>query len=165
MEPQPVATVIGALDRHVALTEELVRLAQQEQAHLITFEAARLAACVAEKRLTLEALEHTGRAIGEALAAAGGAPTAAALAERLSGPDREAIMERVVCLRALGQSLDELHRMTLVQAQRGVRFVRAYANTLRTTHAGAAAPETGLYGANGRTQREPLATGHVVRSV
>lgn len=156
--------LLPMLDRQVVLMQELVGLAQREQRHLIAFEAAGLAACVAEKRILAEAIEITGGSIRAVLAPAG-ATTVAALAEALPAPDREHVMERVVCLRSLGQSLDELHQMTLVQARRGVGFVRGYANLLRGADPATAPSSGGTYTAHGRARPEPISRPTVVRSL
>ncbi len=156
--------LLPELDRQVGLMEELVALAQREQQHLIAFEAAALASCVAEKRIAAQAIEVTGQKIRAVLDPAGVA-SVAALADLLSPPDRDRVMERVVCLRSLGQSLDELHQMTLVQARRGIGFVRGYANLLRGGDPAATPTSGGTYTAHGRSRPEPISRPTLVRSL
>ena len=63
------------------------------------------------------------------------------------------------------KSLDELHQMTLVQARRGIGFVRGYANLLRGGDPAATPTSGGTYTAHGRSRPEPISRPTLVRSL
>ena len=138
---QPATQILcDALDRHVSLMGELVELSQREQQHLLAFEVRSIVDCTEEKRLLTGQLELSERRIRDSLVAAAEAQnlpepntlTVTQLCQHLDKATSEALLASVGCLQALAASLRELQGMTLVQAERGQRFVRAYAALLRS---------------------------------
>ncbi len=126
----------AALDAHVALTRDLVEVSQREQAHLLAYEVPQLASSTDEKRVLLSQLQANEARVAAALSHAAGTlgvevPTVTRVAERLPEPGAARLRELVSCLQALTATLHELQSVTLVHADRGSRFVRAYAALLR----------------------------------
>ena len=130
----------AALDAHVMLTRDLVEVSQREQAHLLAYEVPQLGSSTDEKRVLLSQLQANEARIAGALSDAGALVgldlpgsklTVSILADHLPPPGSERLRGLVSCLQSLTATLHELQSVTLVHADRGSRFVRAYAALLR----------------------------------
>ena len=164
----------AALDDHVNRMRQLVELSQREQQHLLAFEVRQLVSCTEEKRILTGQLEQSEHAIREQLELCGHAieaerpqaVTVKDVCEHISPTSREALESRVTCLQALAGSLRELQGMTLVQAERGQRLVRAYASLLRSNNDAPQAAVSGdLYTAKGRPRAVAMPRGTIARNV
>ncbi|MGM0578348.1 MAG: flagellar export chaperone FlgN [Myxococcota bacterium] len=173
MNAEPLQALADALDGHIALTRQMVEIAQREQQHLIAFEPQALAGCTEEKRALMAQLEASAASVQatleetarhEGLAAEGDGLTVRALCEHLAPARREPVETRAECLRALSSSLRELQAMTLVHAERGMRLVRSYGALLRSEDPAAATEPAGLYNASGKRRPEPVSGGTVSRN-
>jgi len=139
------------------LLTTLVDLAQQEQAHLIAFEPKALEEVNDARALLLDEQNDLESLIRDELAKIRAelnlteeqAPTLAAIATHLPEEERASLEQHCNCLRALSGSLQELHKMNAVQAERGLRTVRSYL-TLLVDSVKEEGPET--YDGFGRTR-------------
>ena len=130
--------LIETLDQLKDVMGQLVEVAQREQRHLIAFEPDALQACNNERAELLETqeeLEGTIRALmtkarKELGLDAEDAPTLVRLAKRISGKTRQMIEERCTCIEALAGTLQELHSMNALHAERGLKTVRGYLHML-----------------------------------
>jgi flagellar biosynthesis/type III secretory pathway chaperone len=151
--------LLEALARLTTILNGLVDVAQREQSHLIAFEPARLNACNDERAELLAQQRETEqniRAQMDNLRASLGieeseTPTLMSLAPHLDEDTQRALSERAECLKALSGTLQELHRMNAVQAERGLKTVRTYLSLLVEA---ARDDETPTYDAKGRTGRK-----------
>lgn len=151
--------LLEALARLTTILNGLVDVAQREQSHLIAFEPARLNVCNDERAELLAQQRETEqdiRAQMERLRASLGVeesetPTLMSLAPHLDEDTQCALSERAECLKALSGTLQELHRMNAVQAERGLKTVRSYLSLLVES---ARADATPTYDAKGRTGRK-----------
>jgi flagellar biosynthesis/type III secretory pathway chaperone len=161
-----------ALERHVSLMRELVELSQSEQQHLMAFEVRSLVGCTEEKRLLTGQLETSERRIRSSLvdtAQALNLPepqtlTVTQLCQHVDDETNQLLTDSVACLQALAASLRELQGMTLVQAERGQRFVRAYAALLRSGAPEADDASSDLYTAKGRARAVTVPRGTIARN-
>lgn len=157
------ATELGALDRalddHVDLMQRLVEAAQTEQQHLVAFETRALMESLEDKRRCVEASAEaearTRQAAARVRAGLGlteaEAPTLRDIVRHLPEPHATRTLGRCDCLRALAQSLTELHAISLVHADRGLRLVHAYASLLSSS---GVTDDAGTYAADGRQRAE-----------
>ena len=165
-------SLCDALDRHVSLMRDLVELSQREQRHLLAFEVRPLVDCTEEKRLMTGQLENSERSIRDGITAAAMALklpnpstlTVTQLSEHLDDEARDTLSTAVTCLQALAASLRELQGMTLVQAERGQRFVRAYAALLRSGNNEADSAASDLYTSKGRPRTVAMPRGTIARN-
>lgn len=164
----------AALDDHVNRMRELVELSQREQQHLLAFEVRELVSCTEEKRALTAQLERSEHGIRQELEACGvvlglerpRTTTVKDVSDRCSAEAQQALASRVTCLQALAGSLRELQGMTLVQAERGQRLVRAYASLLRSNHNAPEASVAGdMYTAKGRPRAVAMPRGTIARNV
>ena len=170
---QPATQILcDALDRHVSLMRELVELSQREQQHLLAFEVRPLVGCTEEKRLLTGQLESSERRIRDGLTATAetlnlpepNTLTVTQLCEHVDDATREILSDAVTCLQALASTLRELQGMTLVQAERGQRFVRAYAALLRSSTGEGEDASSDLYTAKGRPRAVTIPRGTIARN-
>ena len=168
----PVGAVdeaISALEAHVALTRDLVEISQREQAHLLAFEIPQLTSSTDEKRVLLSQLQANEARLSQHLAAAGeqhgvAQATVSALAAVIDASAGERMLELASCVRSLTASLHELQSVTLVHADRGGRFVRAYASLLRGVDSSLpAAPGTETYDSGGKRRPATIPGGTLAR--
>ncbi len=165
-------TLCDALERHVTLMRELVELSQREQQHLLAFEVRALVDCTEEKRALTVQLEGCERCIRDALTEAATAMrlpesstlTVTQLCEHVDEATGTILTDAVMCLQALASSLRELQGMTLVQAERGQRFVRAYAALLRSSAGDSEDASSDLYTAKGRARAVTVPRGTIARN-
>lgn len=165
-------TLCDALERHVTLMRELVELSQSEQQHLLAFEVRALVGCTEEKRALTGQLEASERTIRDALNEAANALnlpesntlTVTKLCEHVDEAIGTILTDAVTCLQALASSLRELQGMTLVQAERGQRFVRAYAALLRSSAGESEDASSDLYTAKGRARTVSIPRGTIARN-
>ena len=165
-------SLCDALDRHVTLMRDLVELSQREQKHLLAFEVRPLVGCTEEKRLMTGQLETSERRIRSGITAAATAlelptpttMTVTELCEHLDPETQDTLKASVACLQALAATLRELQGMTLVQAERGQRFVRAYAALLRSGTADVEDASSDLYTAKGRPRTAAMPRGTIARN-
>ena len=172
MNQPATQNLCDALDRHVSLMRELVELSQSEQQHLLAFEVRSLVGCTEEKRLLTGQLEASERAIRDGLAAAANALelpepntlTVTQLCDHVDEETGQTLKDAVACLQALAATLRELQGMTLVQAERGQRFVRAYAALLRSGAPESNDASSDLYTAKGRARVVTMPRGTIARN-
>lgn len=167
-----IQTLCDTLDRHTALMRELVELSQREQQHLLAFEVRGLVGCTEEKRALTGQLENSERNIREGLTSAAQALklehsstlTVTQLCEHVDEATGTTLTDAVTCLQALAGSLRELQGMNLVQAERGQRFVRAYAALLRSSAVDTENSSSDLYTAKGRARAVTIPRGTIARN-
>lgn len=167
-----VRSLSDALDGHIALMKDMVEVSQHEQAQLIAFQPSKLATSTEEKRVLMVQLEASEACVRGHLTSAGQAVglqsvdehTLRLVGDRLEGPDRDAVLGRASTLRSLSESLQELQAMSLVQAERGLRLVRAYATLLRSAGGAQELESSELYSSDGRARREAIPTTTVSRN-
>ena len=167
-----IQTLCDALERHVTLMRDLVELSQQEQQHLLAFEVRSLVDCTEEKRALTGQLEASERSIRDGLSAAAGEIglehsstfTVTQLCEHVDDATGAILTDSVTCLQALAGSLRELQGMNLVQAERGQRFVRAYAALLRSSTGDSENSSSDLYTAKGRARAVSIPRGTIARN-
>ncbi len=172
MPTSPTQDLCIALERHVTLMRELVELSQQEQQHLLAFEVRGLVGCTEEKRALTGQLESSERSIRDGLTAAAenlrladsNTLTVTQLCEHVDDETKTILTDAVNCLQALAASLRELQGMTLVQAERGQRFVRAYAALLRSGSGEGEDASSDLYTAKGRARAVTIPRGTIARN-
>ncbi len=90
--------------------------------------------------------------------------TVTQLCQHVDDETNQILADAVACLQALAASLRELQGMTLVQAERGQRFVRAYAALLRSGTPEANDASSDLYTAKGRARAVTLPRGTIARN-
>jgi flagellar biosynthesis/type III secretory pathway chaperone len=172
MTTSAIQTLCDALERHVTLMRELVGLSQLEQQHLLAFEVRSLVDCTEEKRALTGQLEASERDIRDGLTAAASelqlehssTLTVTQLCEHVDDATGTILTEAVLCLQALAASLRELQGMNLVQAERGQRFVRAYAALLRSSAGDSENSSSALYTAKGRARAVTIPRGTIARN-
>jgi flagellar biosynthesis/type III secretory pathway chaperone len=172
MTTSAIQTLCDALERHVTLMRELVGLSQLEQQHLLAFEVRSLVDCTEEKRALTGQLEASERDIRDGLTAAASelqlehssTLTVTQLCEHVDDATGTILTEAVLCLQALAASLRELQGMNLVQAERGQRFVRAYAALLRSSTGDSENSSSALYTAKGRARAVTIPRGTIARN-
>jgi flagellar biosynthesis/type III secretory pathway chaperone len=165
-------TICSLLDSHITKLRELVDAAQREQQYLIAFEVQNLTLCTAQKRTLIAQLERSGLAIAtelQSLMPSLGVQepkdfTLAKFALHLHEDMRHELGSRTECVKALIASLNELQNMTLLHAERGVRFTRAYVNLLRSTNSQISSSGPGLYTVHGETRREAITCSTISRN-
>lgn len=151
---------------------DLVELSQQEQQHLLAFEVRSLVDCTEEKRALTGQLEASEQSIRDGLSAAAGdlgiehssTFTVTQLCEHVDDATGATLTDAVTCLQALAASLRELQGMNLVQAERGQRFVRAYAALLRSSTGDSENSSSDLYTAKGRARAVSIPRGTIARN-
>ena len=172
MNHPAIQTLCDLLDRHITLMRELVELSQREQQHLLAFEVRGLVGCTEEKRALTGQLESSETSIRDGLTSSAKAlglePSATLtvthLCEHVDDATGTILTDAVTCLQALAGTLRELQGMTLVQAERGQRFVRAYAALLRSSAADTENASSDLYTAKGRTRAVTIPRGTIARN-
>lgn len=172
MQHPTIQTLCDVLDRHITLMRELVELSQREQQHLLAFEVRGLVGCTEEKRALTGQLEASERSIREGLNAAAhvlnvspsSTITVTQLCDYVDDETGTILTDAVTCLQALAGTLRELQGMTLVQAERGQRFVRAYAALLRSSATDTENASSDLYTAKGRARAVTIPRGTIARN-
>jgi flagellar biosynthesis/type III secretory pathway chaperone len=150
--------LMKALTRLTTILNGLVDVAQREQSHLIAFEPARLNICNDERAELLAQQREAEDEIREHMATLretlgveeSDTPTLLSLTPYLEDSLQTTLIERADCLKALSGTLQELHRMNAVQAERGLKTVRSYLSLLVDTARGDTTP---TYDAKGRSRR------------
>jgi hypothetical protein len=154
-----VATLCARLDVHVELLDTLVGATQEQYKALLGFrtdgpETGAALATINDRIQDLIAAvaRHgsTTREAADAVAEAFGLPTdgfqhLSELAARLPAATQEPLIERLSCLRSLGEALRELSQINHLHARRGLQVVSAWRSAV--TH-GDTASKT--YNARGR---------------
>ena len=159
MNVDVLAELLAALDDHIVVMRDVVSCAQAQQRAVISFD-------IDAMRTGSDEMGHLvglmGAAESRTLSAAhaltkaraldlGQNPSLSVLAEQLGAVDGAQVLDRATKLGALGGALRELNAMTSLQAQRGLRTVRAYTSLL----AGSTdAPRPELYGPRGHQQQD-----------
>ena len=172
MTTSAIQTLCDALERHVTLMRELVELSQAEQQHLLAFEVRSLVDCTEEKRALTGQLETSERRIRDGLSGAAtelklehaSTYTVTQLCDHVDDATATVLQDAVACLQALAASLRELQWMNLVQAERGQRFVRAYAALLRSSTGDSENSSSDLYTAKGRARAVSIPRGTIARN-
>tara|TARA_B100000530_G_C15723094_1_gene394698 strand:+ start:149 stop:670 length:522 start_codon:yes stop_codon:yes gene_type:complete len=172
MTTSAIQTLCDALERHVTLMRELVELSQAEQQHLLAFEVRSLVDCTEEKRALTGQLETSERRIRDGLSGAAtelklehaSTYTVTQLCDHVDDATATVLQDAVACLQALAASLRELQGMNLVQAERGQRFVRAYAALLRSSTGDSENSSSDLYTAKGRARAVSIPRGTIARN-
>ena len=169
----PVATLASALDAHIMLMRDLVEVSQREQQHLIAFETRALAACTEEKRVLMSQIAASEASVRQALDESyaafeltpeGEEQTITELVGALPEARREELSARTSQLRSLTGSLQELQAMSLVHAERGLLFVKAYTSLLKSVQGEESDEPNVLYDSTGRARREPAPGSTVSRN-
>jgi flagellar biosynthesis/type III secretory pathway chaperone len=164
------AALETTLDAYIEVMRALVECSQHEQQHLLAFEIGDLQSCLARKRTLVDqiaTIDAQMRRDTETLRSVldvdhGQASTIKSLVQHIPEGMRESTETRRVALRALAQSLEELQRISLVHADRGLKTVRAYASLL-SSHGQAPSGET--YTQTGQSRRAASQPGVLSRSV
>ena len=172
MTTSAIQTLCDALERHVTLMRDLVELSQAEQQHLLAFEVRSLVDCTEEKRALTGQLETSERRIRDGLSGAAtelklehaSTYTVTQLCDHVDDATATVLKDAVACLQALAASLRELQGMNLVQAERGQRFVRAYAALLRSSTGDSENSSSDLYTAKGRARAVSIPRGTIARN-
>lgn len=170
MTTEATQALFEALEGHIGLMRDLIEVSQREYAQIIAFEHRELSVATERKLSLLAQLEANEVAIGELLCRCateleleGESPTAAQVAEALTGPIRGQITGQVTRLRALTESFRELQAVCQLHAQRGLTVVRSYSALLRG-HDPDRFRSTDSYTSMGRVRRESLPSKTVSRN-
>ena len=153
-----IQDLLNTLERLTTILNGLVDVAQREQSHLIAFEPARLNVCnderaelLAQQRETEREIRTQMQRLRESLGVEESeTPTLMSLAPLLGESAQQTLSKRADCLKALSGTLQELHRMNAVQAERGLKTVRSYLSLLVDTARGETTP---TYDARGRSRQ------------
>lgn len=159
MSVDVLAELLTALDDHIVVMRDVVSCAQAQQRAVISVDIDAMSN-LSQEMAQLVGLMGTAetRTLGAAHALTkaraldlGQNPSLRVVAEQLGEVEGHEVMERTAKLGALGEALRELNAMTSLQAQRGLRTVRAYTSLL----AGSAdSPKSELYGPRGHQQQD-----------